>query len=91
MLEHTTSETPSWLKQEWTSAAIEDLTTWFTIVRYRDKQKLDELRSRHPEIWSKIQQHADELRSRRDVLDNNDGTWLRYYESITQADPEQQK
>ena len=91
MLEHTTSETPAWLKQEWTSAAFEDFTYWLTIHRYRDKEKLAELRRLHPDIWLKIQQHADELRSRRDILNNNEEVWLRYYEEITEAVPEKQK
>jgi hypothetical protein len=86
LLELTTPETPAWLRQEWTSAAIQDLKT-LSLAQYRDKEELEKIK-RHPEIMAAIQHYAAELRSQQNRLEPVERWWLETYENLTETKPQ---
>jgi hypothetical protein len=86
LLELTTPETPAWLKQEWTSAAIESLkgVIGLSSLRGRDLVKTDR---RWPGILAAIHDHASELRSREHKLKSDERAWIGNYKRIFESQP----
>ncbi len=74
------ADAPVWLREEWTRNAVESLTT---TLFYSD-ENWKTLENEHPAILNAVRKYADELRSRSELLNNDESRWLSRYETTTQ-------
>jgi hypothetical protein len=70
-------ETPAWLREEWTTGAIESLKMRLTFSEERWK----EFSKRHPRVVAELSRYASELKSST-TKDSYDEWWLRQFERL---------
>lgn len=76
LLDQLPLDAPKWLRDEWVGNAIESL-------KMSDFYRRDEWHKtnlRYPEIPAAISRHADEMRCRLKMLDEDEARWLRNYD-----------
>ncbi|WP_341406723.1 hypothetical protein [Luteolibacter soli] len=82
LLKATSPSTPSWLRDEWSSSALESLKAYPSF----SKEMLADLDRDHPDIAIGLRTYARELRS-QNHLDSEEQWWLDRYEDLTDTKP----
>lgn len=75
LLDQLPSNAPAWLREEWINGAIESLKMGgYQQEAWRNTARL------YPKIPEALARHADDLRTRKESLSEDDKDWLRDYE-----------
>jgi hypothetical protein len=80
LLDQLPPDAPAWLRDEWINGAIESRK----MSEFYQRDQWRKAARRYPEIPIAIARHAEELRSRKQSLSNDEARWLRHHE---QPDP----